>query len=61
MQRFDLLVTQAVGVAQVVLLQGKVVAVVPIEPIVGAQPHESLAVLEDAVHRAVREAALSME
>jgi hypothetical protein len=49
-------VAQAVGIIGVVLVHGKAVAVVLVEPVFRAKPHKAFAVLEDAIHRAVREA-----
>ena len=37
------------------LVHGKAVAVVLVEPIAGAKPHEAIAILEDAVDGAVGE------
>ncbi|OPZ77809.1 MAG: hypothetical protein BWY77_01629 [bacterium ADurb.Bin431] len=44
---------EAAGIGGILLVDDKVVAVVAVEPLVGAAPDEALAVLEKAVHLAV--------
>jgi hypothetical protein len=57
-QRPNTVVAQAVEIIRVVLVCHETVAIVPIEPIVGAKPHETIAILQDAVHSAMGEPVL---
>ena len=52
---------QAVGIASIVLIDPEFVAVVAVQPILRAKPHEAMAVLDDAVDRALGEAVFDGE
>jgi len=56
MQRRILVVTQAVRLIRIVVVDYKAGAVIHVEPVFRAKPYESLAVLQNAIHRAVGEA-----
>ena len=51
----DVAVGEGVGVFLIVGEGGEVVAVVAVEPLLGAEPHEALAVLGDAQHAVLGE------
>jgi hypothetical protein len=54
----DLVAAQAARIILVVPVRGEAVAVILVEPIVGAKPHKTIAILEDAVHSAMGEPVL---
>lgn len=51
--RFDLVIADGVGIAGVVAKDGKGIAVVPVEAILGADPQEAVAVAKDAIDAAL--------
>jgi hypothetical protein len=57
----DPVVTQAVRIVRVVLVHCETVPVILVESVVGAKPHEALAILEDAVHGTVRESVFNRD
>ena len=55
MDRLNEIVAQAIGVRWIVLVHYKLVAIVAVQAVLCAEPHEPPAVLEDAQHDALRE------
>ena len=48
--------TQTRGISRIVSVDGEGIAVIAIEPIIGAKPHEALVVFDDGRYRAFGEA-----
>jgi hypothetical protein len=49
----DEIVAQGMGIVGVMLVHRKAIAVILVEPVFGAEPQKTLAVLQDAVYRAM--------
>ena len=60
-ERRDQVVAEGVRVFRVVSVYGEAVTIIAVQTILGAEPHEAVAILEDASDRAVREALLDGE
>ena len=52
---------EAGGIVGVMAVDGETIAVVAVQPVIGPEPHEAVAILEDGPYRALGEALLDGE